>query len=159
MWEDSLAVHELLKHEHKWCILPDNSHYAYRQHSGSVCANFTPKRRLDTLIVLHRIMDIFQYCGYSDEQLRDYWRSGNNAYYTQGPDDCYNRLDKTGKNRFEQEVKAITRLTGVFPYDVFMWIRLNVLHGRCNVIPRILEWLYYGLRKRFFLIKKHERFQ
>lgn len=149
MSEDSYYFYQFFNSELTWCFLAMSS-YFYRNREGSAVHTLTPKKRLNNLEITVKRLEMLAQFELSLAECRNFWEMSRNnlEYRVRGPNDCWNRLSKVEKAKFMDAVNRAYKVLGYYPFDFIMRIRLQFLRGHCEWIPRLMEYLYMGTKKR-----------
>lgn len=131
-----------------WCIINTNS-YFYRIRYESAIFLLTPQKRLNTLIVLAKNLEMLSNMGLEQADCRIFWENkrGDLTWWVRGAEDCWNHLSATERKEFMNCVQKAHRILGYYPFDFIMRVRLQFFKGHCEWIPRLMEYLYCGTIK------------
>ena len=148
--EDSTYYLQILR-ENVTINVVESGNYAYRvDRPGSHSTTISPREKVDYLYNTYQHLSLLKDFGFSQEERRMCYQrhfSGIMIYVMGAASECYNLLDKEYREKFRKTCSAIKHSTGYYPFNFFMYLRVEVFRGHFNKTINFMEYVFYGIKK------------
>ena len=130
----------------------ESRNYAYRvDRPGSHSTTISSREKVDYLYNSYQHLQLLEDFGFSESDQKECYQrhfASTMRYVMGAASECYNLLDKEYREKFRKTCLLIKKSTGCYPFNFFMYLRVEIFRGRLNRFVSLIEYLYYGIKKK-----------